>query len=88
LVVTDSGGLQKEAYFFKRFCVTVRDQTEWVELVEHGYNRLSSTNPSDIQETVQFFLKQTFKTGKALYGNGDASSRICRSLLNHHGRQH
>ena len=86
LVVTDSGGLQKEAYFFKRFCVTVRDQTEWVELVEHGYNRLSSTKSSDIQDAVHFFLKQTFKTGEALYGNGDASNRICRSLLNHHDK--
>ena len=84
LVITDSGGLQKEAYFFNRFCVTVRDQTEWVELVEHGYNRLSSTNPSDIQDAVHFFLKQNFKTGEALYGHGDASNRICRSLLNHH----
>ena len=40
LVLTDSGGLQKEAYFFNKYCITMRDQTEWVELIEAGANVL------------------------------------------------
>ena len=41
LVITDSGGLQKEAYFFNKYCITARDETEWVELVDCGYNILT-----------------------------------------------
>jgi UDP-GlcNAc3NAcA epimerase len=48
LVLTDSGGLQKEAYFFSRFCITLRDQTEWVELVESGANELAGANTERI----------------------------------------
>ena len=40
LVMTDSGGLQKEAFFFEKPCVTLRDETEWVELVENGFNKI------------------------------------------------
>ena len=40
LVMTDSGGLQKKVFFFKKYCVTLRDQTEWTELAEHGFNQV------------------------------------------------
>lgn len=44
LVMTDSGGLQKEAYFFGKYCVTMRNETEWVELVDNGFNRLTRSD--------------------------------------------
>ena len=48
LVMTDSGGLQKEAYFFDKYCITLRDETEWVELVKHGYNFLAGDDKGKI----------------------------------------
>lgn len=48
LVMTDSGGLQKEAYFFGKPCVTLRDETEWIELADHGFNKVAGTNSEKI----------------------------------------
>jgi len=80
LVITDSGGLQKEAYFFQKYCLTLRTETEWVELVEHGFNRLSEPDPEKVMEAVQYFLGKTFPTTSGLYGGGQASEAICRIL--------
>jgi UDP-GlcNAc3NAcA epimerase len=75
LIATDSGGVQKEAYFYEIPCVTLRDETEWVELVQHGWNTLAPPNNSNIGETI---TKMIGKSGiKAnLYGNGDAAIKI------------
>ena len=50
LVLTDSGGVQKEAFFFGKQCITLREQTEWVELVENGFNILTGSNKQKIIE--------------------------------------
>ena len=76
LVVTDSGGLQKEAYFFKKFCVTVRDQTEWVELIKEKVNILVGADKEEIIKAAISFLSKEFKTTSLLYGNGDAGMKI------------
>lgn len=76
LVITDSGGLQKEAFFFSKPCVTVRDQTEWAELVEHGYNRLAGTDPKRIMSAVEEFLVTPLEFNHNLYGDGQAATRI------------
>jgi UDP-GlcNAc3NAcA epimerase len=81
LVITDSGGLQKEAYFFGKFCVTTREQTEWVELVEHGYNTIAGTNSKAIITRAQQALSTTFPNKLNLYGNGHACENICKALL-------
>ena len=52
LVLTDSGGVQKEAYFHKKPCITLRDETEWVELVDAGCNRLMSPFLPDFIDVV------------------------------------
>lgn len=76
LVATDSGGLQKEAYFFKKMCLTMRDQTEWTELVEHGYNRLVGADAAAIKQGYDELKEHAADFSEALYGNGDASERI------------
>lgn len=81
LVVTDSGGVQKEAYFFNKYCVTLRDETEWVELVENGYNKLAGANKGDIIAFVNGFLNDTFVRGLELYGGGKSAGVMCEKLL-------
>lgn len=81
LVMTDSGGLQKEAYFFGKYCVTMRDETEWVELVENGFNLLAGSDSVRILECVKK-LRLRNKVGfeNRLYGNGDAGDKIVEIL--------
>ena len=81
LVVTDSGGLQKEAYFFKKPCITVRSETEWIELVECGANKL--INPLTGNLIDAYFEMINFDDFSNLfYGNGDTSKRIFKKLNN------
>lgn len=82
MVMTDSGGLQKEAYFFNKFCITLREQTEWVELVDEGYNALVGNDFNSIPLTVDMFSTSEFiKTGN-LYGGGKATIRIADFIVN------
>ncbi len=83
LVITDSGGLQKEAYFFNKFCVTTRDQTEWIELVTHGYNKIVGSDSNKIIESVKNFESRTFKKEIELYGGGFATHEIVSKLIKH-----
>lgn len=82
LVITDSGGLQKEAYFFKKSCLTLRDETEWIELVDIGVNKLVGTNTENIlysyrnRKMGQFPIEES-----TLYGDGHASERIIQELI-------
>lgn len=78
-VVTDSGGLQKEAYILGVDSVTVRDQTEWVETLEGNHNVLCKPSKEEIIDKVNN-TQVSSKPWKALYGNGDAAAHICRIL--------
>lgn len=77
-VVTDSGGLQKEAYFFGKYCVTLRDETEWVELVQAGVNTLAGSGKDSIISACS--CVKEFSESSALYGDGSASEIIVREL--------
>jgi UDP-GlcNAc3NAcA epimerase len=80
MVITDSGGLQKEAFFFKKPCITLREETEWIELVENKFNVLSGANKEKIRDLYNNFnFNNNFDIN--LYGNGKASEIIIKELL-------
>lgn len=87
LVVTDSGGLQKEAYFFNKFCVTARDQTEWVELVSNGYNKIVGASSTKMIEAVNYFEAKTFQKETELYGGGKAANFMAEYLKNYQSKK-
>lgn len=82
LVLTDSGGVQKEAFFFSKPCVTMRDQTEWVELVEAGANVLCGAETSSIINAVARSINSVVKDDAELYGGGRAAPFIADYLAN------
>jgi UDP-GlcNAc3NAcA epimerase len=83
IVVTDSGGVQKEAFFFGVPCVTLRSETEWVELVECGWN--SIVPPTGVQDVVDGIMQRLAPrppvAPPALYGDGHAGNRIAELLV-------
>jgi UDP-GlcNAc3NAcA epimerase len=78
LILTDSGGLQKEAYWLGVPCVTLRDETEWVETVQSGWNTLVGAGVDRIVETVRSFRQPGLRP--ALYGDGCVAAR-CVELM-------
>lgn len=81
LIATDSGGVQKEAYFFNKFCLTFRDQTEWIELIENGYNKITGADKKVIIEAFNFFVNKTFNKQTELYGGGNAARLMTDFLI-------
>ena len=77
-VVTDSGGMQKEAVTLGTPCVTLRDRTEWVETLEHGWNRLADTDPVKIAELA---MQPAPATRIHPYGEGNSAARIVDAML-------
>jgi len=74
-VLTDSGGVQKEAFFFRKPCITMRDSTEWVELVSHGWNTLTGADTGKIINAVQnLHIPDEYPS---LYGDGNCAQKIC-----------
>jgi len=80
-ILTDSGGVQKEAYFLGVPCITMRSETEWKETIETGWNTLVDTDPKRIFEAAGRIERVRTLPRPPLYGNGDAASKIVATLI-------
>ncbi|MCR9226402.1 MAG: UDP-N-acetylglucosamine 2-epimerase (non-hydrolyzing) [Flavobacteriaceae bacterium] len=80
LVITDSGGLQKEAYFFGKHCLTLRDSTEWVELVENKANTLIKVEDETLTDVLRCNIDNKVDNSSHLYGDGNAALIILNQL--------
>ncbi len=82
MIATDSGGVQKEAFFFKKPCIILREQTEWIELVDCGAARLTGADTDKIIDAYNYFEQQMgVLKFPELFGDGKASEFICEQLL-------
>ena len=81
LILTDSGGMQKEAFFQRTPCVTIRTETEWVELLWDGHNRLARPGLDSISEKAHEAIAADLNWDKDLYGDGKSADTIARSLI-------
>ena len=79
VIATDSGGVQKEAFFYEVPCVVLREETEWVELIELGWNRLAPPRSGGIAGAITDAIGRKGRAAKP-YGNGDAAGRIAEIL--------
>jgi UDP-N-acetylglucosamine 2-epimerase len=83
-IITDSGGVQKEAYLLGVPCITIRENTEWLETIETGWNTLVGTDLKKICDAVKNF--EPILTRKPIFGKGDASFKIAEILVHEYLR--
>ena len=81
MVITDSGGVQKEAFFFAKHCITLREQTEWVELVDKGFNLLVGSDIDKLRDAFDFFRNKQSDFSIDLYGNGKAAEMAAAEIF-------
>ena len=81
LIITDSGGLQKEAFFFQKPCVILRDQTEWIEIVENGNAVLAGANEEKISNAFKTLSTRNDFTFPSFYGDANAAEFICSKII-------
>jgi UDP-N-acetylglucosamine 2-epimerase len=81
IILTDSGGIQKEAYFFETPCLTLRSETEWVETLESGWNCLVGINPDQILDGIRRHVWPD-RPSSRLFGDGHAAQTIVSLIIN------
>jgi UDP-GlcNAc3NAcA epimerase len=82
LIITDSGGVQKEAFFFRKPCVILRSETEWVELIECGAAIIADVNKKIINDSSIHFINNPLENLPNIFGNGKAAEFICTEIIN------
>jgi len=80
MVITDSGGIQKEAFFFGKHCITLRNETEWVELVENEFNILVGNDTEKLLNAFYYLIPKKSDFSIDLYGNGQASEFAAKEI--------
>lgn len=83
IILTDSGGVQKEAYWFEVPCVTLRNETEWIETVETGGNYLAGTDKQSIIKAFNTASNSEIDTPPKLFGDGNAGNLILKHLISY-----
>jgi UDP-GlcNAc3NAcA epimerase len=88
LILTDSGGVQKEAFFFNVPCVTMRDETEWTETVDLGFNIITGADTTNIIDAVSEFNNQgSLSIDSSPYGDGNSAEKILTAILEYHNER-
>ena len=82
MIITDSGGVQKESHFFKKPCIVLRKETEWIELVNNGTAKLVDADPERIRnEFLNFMESHTELEYPGFYGDGKTAEFILKEIL-------
>lgn len=81
MIITDSGGVQKEAYFFGKPCIIARTETEWVEIIDAGAGKVVDADTDEILKGAQHFLDHPSIEYRPIFGDGKAAEFICRKIL-------
>ena len=79
-VLTDSGGLQKEAYFMEKPCLTLRDQSEWIETLDNNWNFIVAANKDLILEKIK---TENFGPRNSAFGDGKAAAKILNKIIDY-----
>lgn len=82
MILTDSGGVQKEAYFYRKPCLILRKETEWSEMLETGSALLVDADEERIARAVRHFMENTPASFPPVFGDGTAAETICREMVN------
>ena len=82
LVMTDSGGVQKEAFYFEKPCVILRPETEWIELLENGSALIADADENKIKFSFEQLISKKDLSFPKLYGDGNAAVFICSEIIN------
>ena len=81
LIMTDSGGVQKEAYFFEKPCIILRSETEWKEIVEEGTAIVVNADENKIFAAYDYFSEYEGMSFPSIFGDGKAAEFICETML-------